>query len=55
MNDPYKTLGLSPDADPTSVRQRYLTLVRQFSPDQAPKSLRGSEPHTTTYRTLLNT
>ena len=37
MNDPYEQLGLSPDADDATIRRRYLELVRQYSPDQAPE------------------
>lgn len=37
MNDPYEQLGLSPTADETEIRKRYLELVRQFPPDRAPQ------------------
>jgi curved DNA-binding protein CbpA len=37
MNDPYEQLGLSPSADETEIRTRYLELVRQFPPDRAPE------------------
>jgi curved DNA-binding protein CbpA len=37
MSDPYEQLGLSPGADDATIRKRYLELVRQFSPDQAPE------------------
>jgi len=37
MNDPYELLGLTSDADETSIRQRYLELVRQFPPDREPE------------------
>ena len=37
MNDPHEVLGLPPDADEDTIRQRYLELVRQFSPDRAPE------------------
>jgi DnaJ domain len=37
MNDPYEQLGLSPDSDDATIRRRYLELVRQYSPDQAPE------------------
>ena len=37
MNDPYDQLGLSPSADETEIRKRYLELVRQFPPDRAPE------------------
>lgn len=37
MNDPYVQLGLSPSADETEIRRRYLELVRQFPPDRAPE------------------
>jgi DnaJ-class molecular chaperone len=36
MSDPYAVLGLPVDADEAQIRQRYLDLVRQFPPDQAP-------------------
>jgi curved DNA-binding protein CbpA len=34
MNDPYKVLGLAPDADDEAVRRRYLELVKQHPPGQ---------------------
>lgn len=34
MNDPYKVLGLAPDADDEAVRRRYLELVKQYPPGQ---------------------
>jgi curved DNA-binding protein CbpA len=37
MNDPYLTLGLSPDSDDDAIRQRYLELVRQFPPEHHPE------------------
>jgi DnaJ-class molecular chaperone len=37
MSDPYAVLGLARDADLAAIRQRYLDLVRQFPPDQAPE------------------
>jgi curved DNA-binding protein CbpA len=37
MNNPYEQLGLSPGADDAMIRKRYLELVRQYSPDQAPE------------------
>jgi DnaJ-class molecular chaperone len=37
MNDPYAVLGLPANADLAQIRQRYLDLVRQFPPDQAPE------------------
>lgn len=37
MNDPYEQLGLTPDADDAMIRKRYLELVRQYPPDQAPE------------------
>src|SRR5690349_13940605 len=37
MSDPYAVLGLPVDADEARIRQRYLDLVRQFPPDQAPE------------------
>jgi curved DNA-binding protein CbpA len=37
MTDPYEVLGLSSDADEVEIRRRYLELVRQFPPDQAPE------------------
>jgi len=37
MSDPYETLGLAQDAGETEIRHRYLELVRQFPPDQAPE------------------
>jgi DnaJ-class molecular chaperone len=37
MSDPYAIMGLPMDADEAQIRQRYLDLVRQFPPDQAPE------------------
>jgi curved DNA-binding protein CbpA len=37
MTDPYEVLGIPSDADETEIRRRYLELVRQFPPDQAPE------------------
>jgi curved DNA-binding protein CbpA len=37
MNDPYEIFGLTADAGEAEIRQRYLELVRQFPPDQAPE------------------
>ncbi len=37
MNDPYETLGLTPDAGESEIRRRYLELVREFPPDRAPE------------------
>lgn len=36
MDDPYAVLGLPADSDDAQIRQRYLELVRQFSPEHAP-------------------
>ena len=37
MHDPFQVLGLAPDADDAAVRQRYLELVRRYTPEQAPE------------------
>lgn len=37
MRDPHQILGLDPSADETAIRQRYLALVRQYTPEQAPE------------------
>jgi curved DNA-binding protein CbpA len=37
MSDPFAVMGLPMDADEAQIRQRYLDLVRQFPPDQAPE------------------
>src|SRR5580704_12869858 len=37
MNDPYEIFGLTAEAGEAEIRQRYLELVRQFPPDQAPE------------------
>jgi curved DNA-binding protein CbpA len=37
MSDPYEILEVPRTADQAAVRQRYLELVRQFPPDQAPE------------------
>src|SRR5262245_13998313 len=36
MSDPYEVLGLPADSDDETIRRRYLELVRQFTPEQAP-------------------
>jgi hypothetical protein len=38
VSDPYRTLGLSPNASDQSLRERYLSLARTHHPD------RGGEP-----------
>ena len=43
MNDPYETLGLSPDAGESEIRRRYLELVREFPPDRAPERFAASQ------------
>ncbi len=37
MNDPYEIFGLTADAGEAEIRKRYLELVRQYPPDQAPE------------------
>ena len=37
MQDPYEILGLDSNASEAAVRKRYLELVRQHPPDQAPE------------------
>ena len=37
MADPYKVLGLPAESDDTAIRKRYLTLVKQFPPEQHPE------------------
>jgi curved DNA-binding protein CbpA len=37
MADPYETLGLAAGADDTTVRRRYLELVRQHPPERSPE------------------
>lgn len=37
MTDPYEVLGLPPDSDDETIRRRYLELVKQFPPSQAPE------------------
>jgi len=38
MNDsPWKILGITADAEDSTVRARYLTLVREFPPEQHPE------------------
>jgi len=34
MNDPYTVLGLPAEADDEAIRQRYLELVRQYTPEE---------------------
>jgi curved DNA-binding protein CbpA len=35
--DPYKVLGIGPDADEATLRRRYLELVRQYPPEKCPQ------------------
>jgi curved DNA-binding protein CbpA len=37
MSDLYVVLGLPADSDDTAIRQRYLELVRQFTPEHYPE------------------
>lgn len=36
MSDPFAILGIDAGADDAAIRARYLDLVRQFPPEQAP-------------------
>src|SRR5437762_6999275 len=36
MADPFRVLGVPPDADGEAIRRRYLELARQFPPEQHP-------------------
>ena len=40
MNDPYLVLGLPPDSDDTTIRKRYLELVKQHPPERDPEKFR---------------
>ena len=45
MSDPYMVLGLPPESDDSAIRQRYLELVRQFTPEHHPEkfaAIRGA-------------
>jgi curved DNA-binding protein CbpA len=37
MHDPYAVLGVPADADDATIRGRYLTLVKQFTPESHPE------------------
>lgn len=37
MRDPHEVLGLSHDADAEAIRRRYLELIREYSPESAPR------------------
>ncbi len=37
MTDPCEILGVSTDVDEATLRQRYLTLVRQHPPEKSPR------------------
>jgi curved DNA-binding protein CbpA len=37
VSDPYRVLGLPPDSDDAAIRQRYLELVRRFTPEHQPE------------------
>ncbi|MBE6676143.1 MAG: J domain-containing protein, partial [Ruminococcaceae bacterium] len=34
MSDPYKILGISPDADEDEIKKAYRTLARKYHPDR---------------------
>src|SRR5271165_3035153 len=36
MRDPYEVLGLPPDSDDEAIRNRYLELVRRWTPEHHP-------------------
>lgn len=38
--DPFKVLGLSPDASEAEIRARYLELVKQYPPEREPEKFR---------------
>ncbi len=40
MTDPYEVLGLTPDSDDTTIRKRYLELVKQHPPERSPEKFR---------------
>ncbi len=37
MTDPYAILGVRPEAEDETIRNRYLELVKQFPPEQQPE------------------
>ena len=37
MTDPHEIMGVSPEADEATLRQRYLELVRQHPPEKCPQ------------------
>ena len=37
MKDPFQILGLPQDATDDAIRVRYLTLVKEFSPERHPE------------------
>jgi curved DNA-binding protein CbpA len=37
MSNPYMVLGLPPETDDAAIRQRYLELVRHFTPEHHPE------------------
>ena len=41
MNDPYEVLSLTPDSDDTTIRKRYLELVKQHPPERSPEKFRA--------------
>ena len=40
MNDPYRVLGVSPDADDAAIRKAWLEKVRRFPPERSPELFR---------------
>ena len=41
MTDPYEILGLSSDSDDTTIRKRYLELVKEHPPERSPEKFRA--------------
>ena len=43
LDDPYKTLGIAPDASPTDIRRAYRKLAKKHHPDLNPGNAKAEE------------
>ena len=54
MNDAYQVLGVPPTADEAAIRAAYLSMMKQFHPDQPGADLEKAKAVATAYRILRN-
>ncbi len=52
MSDPYAVLGVPPDAADGAIREAYLALARQFTPESAPEKFAAVRAAYEAIRTL---